>query len=169
MSSIGCQLDHIQNQLKFNNEGHICEGLLPSLNWLDIPLIQHFQVGRHTSLIWNILSAGCLYKNMEKGGFLFLPCLPLPCQQVCSFTGIKGYFGILEYTEDQLTHSALCTEQLQDSGTFHRQPAIVWLAGPHPLRHSNKYHIYMIFIYHIYTYTHICVFCKFCYSMLNNQ
>lgn len=42
------------------------------------------------------------------------------------------------YTEDQLRHPALWTEQLRVTWVFHAQTAIVGLARPQPVSHSSN-------------------------------
>jgi hypothetical protein len=58
-------------------------------------------------------------KDMEEESTLCL--LALACWHVHSFTGMRTYvFRFLMYTEDQLRHPALWTEQLLDSCTLHQ-------------------------------------------------
>lgn len=62
----------------------------------------------NTALIWTTSSAGSLYKDMERGSFVPVLCLPSPCKHIHFFTVIRAYFfSIPTYTEDQLRPPAL--------------------------------------------------------------
>lgn len=74
---------------------------------------------------------------MEEESYLSLCLLALTpaVKSIHSFSGITAsFFRIPEYTENQLRHPALQTEQLQDPWTIHSQVAIVELA----VGHSNN-------------------------------
>lgn len=91
-----------------------------------------------TSLIWTIPSPGKLYKPMEEIIFY-----PLPCQQVHSSIGIWVYFRIPAYSEDQLRHPILWTEQKLSCWTFCSQPVIVDLPRPQFVSNSSNPSFYI--------------------------
>lgn len=84
-----------------------------------------------------------MWKGVKAGSFLRFACLPsfpLASSSVLllrhSFTGIRAYFfEVLAYTEDQLRHPALWTEQLTRLLAFLWGAAIVGLARPQPISH----------------------------------
>lgn len=75
--------------------------------------------------------------------FVCLPTLPLVSSSTLllryPLTGIRtDFFGIAMQIKDQLRHSAFWAEQLLYYQPFHQKVAIVGLAGPYLIGHSNK-------------------------------
>ena len=93
MAVIVCQLDYIGNELQFRNGDHTCErfflwgGL--GLKWINELLVQTFEARRYrqedTPLVFAILSAGNLHKNIEDASICSLPACPhLACTSIPS-------------------------------------------------------------------------------------
>lgn len=78
-----------------------------------------------------------LHKDMDEGSLCSLPAA-LPCWEVPFFTDLSAYFfGVVAYTEGQLSRPALWTEHLLNSWSFYSSSAIAELSGPQSVRHYH--------------------------------
>lgn len=139
-TNLGCRFDNIWNQLE-----HMWRVFLAG----------SFEVERPTLNLGHTFQWQSTWK---KETFAFcLPALTLsdkfiyPAVETFLFW-CRNFFRISIWTKDQLRNPASWTKQHpQNSCPFLWETAIVGLAGPHPVSHSNKSHMYM----YVHTHTHI--------------